>query len=608
MTIPVASTFLPQTPTQWLATVLADGATRGLNTTAWQPGQMIRTVLEIMALELSKEDAIVSARAQGAFLDYAASGTYTLTDFNGNTITLPVTPDPSIPAQNPTGAPGLLDTLASGGYNVKRTQATSASGPLQVVNYSGISIGTFVAGTFHVQNAFTGATYSNQVGFTLSPSANPGGAVTAATAASPVAVTTTGAHGLITGAVVYAKGLVVTPDNFYTITVTGANTFTLSGSVGAGSYVSGGTCWTPQQITFSADVVGPFGNAGVLAVNQLVTAAPMCSSGNLVSWSGAPYMNNTTLAAFCRAKLGALSPNGPAGAYVFYALASYLILSGQVTYPVSPTPTAAQTALAAYLTAMGQPVLTSPLPTAVTLDGGAINRAITQLNPATGTVTVVIANPNPPVLGCTNLNIVSATTAAPIVIGTGTAHHVVTGDYVQVNGILGLTGANGRWIATFVDATHVSLNTSSGAGAYTALTGQISGGDLYAVQSVLAAYTTPQSVTAFVQAAGPVACSISATVYVPASFVSAYVASMTSILTAYVLALPIGGLNVDNALNVLPIGAIEGLLYAAGVNGTQYYTRSVANVLINGSPNDLVVGNTGVVTAPVLTGVTVVGQ
>lgn len=68
------------------------------------------------------------------------------------------------------------------------------------------------------------------------------GSLTGATNASPISVTAT-AHGFATGAKVTISGVLgnVNANGTFTITVVDANTFTLNGSTGSGSYTSGGT-------------------------------------------------------------------------------------------------------------------------------------------------------------------------------------------------------------------------------------------------------------------------------------------------------------------------------------------------------------------------------
>lgn len=67
-------------------------------------------------------------------------------------------------------------------------------------------------------------------------------AVTGATNASPIAITTPAAHGLASGNYVTIAGVLgnTNANNTFNITVTGAATFTLNGSVGSGAYAGGG--------------------------------------------------------------------------------------------------------------------------------------------------------------------------------------------------------------------------------------------------------------------------------------------------------------------------------------------------------------------------------
>src|SRR6202795_2354989 len=216
MTLDIAELFQPSppginsqdpagtiAPGSWLATLLADGTTLGLPTTAWQSGQPIRTVMAIQAVELAKEDTFISQQAQGGFLDFAATGTVTFTDLDGTTATTPVSPDPSIPGQNPNATLTWIDLLANSVYNVFRQPASAASGTLYYANLSGATSGTYAGGTFHALNTGNQATYSNQAAFTGTASSILGTSVTVASATTPVAITTSSAHGLTTGAVVF---------------------------------------------------------------------------------------------------------------------------------------------------------------------------------------------------------------------------------------------------------------------------------------------------------------------------------------------------------------------------------------------------------------------
>ena len=158
------------TPGTWLAEMLATAALVGLPTTSWQSGAPERTILATQAVSFALSDVDVSVMAQGGFLQTASTGTVTYTATDGTSVTIPVTPDPSNAAQNPTGAPGWLDLLLTNVYGVTRLQATYATGPLAIVNLKGTSVGPYVAGAYHVGNTTTGASYHNQVSLTVPPS------------------------------------------------------------------------------------------------------------------------------------------------------------------------------------------------------------------------------------------------------------------------------------------------------------------------------------------------------------------------------------------------------------------------------------------------------
>lgn len=66
------------------------------------------------------------------------------------------------------------------------------------------------------------------------------------------------------------------------------------------------------------------------------------------------------------------------------------------------------------------------------------------------------------------VNITSTTNAVPVVVQTSAPHLLTTGDTAVVFGNAVNTGANGVWVVTVIDATHVSLNGSTGTGVGTA--------------------------------------------------------------------------------------------------------------------------------------------
>jgi hypothetical protein len=289
---------------------------------------MARSILAACANLFANEDIAVSVLAMSGFLTYAASGTVTYVDQNGNTQTVYVTPDPSIPAQNPTGALGALDVLANDVYNVQRILSSPAGGAHAILNTSGNTYGPFTAGTYHVgqPGAVGQPTYSNAASLTIAPSAYAGGVavgnVSAATNASPIVVTSNG-HGLSNGATVYITGALgnTAANGAWVVSGVTANTFTLVGSSGNGAYTVGSaTAYVPTVAAFAADVSGSASSAAVNTVTATVTSLVGVSCSNPAAWTGTDTQSNTSLANTCRLKLQALSPNGPKGAYQYFAL------------------------------------------------------------------------------------------------------------------------------------------------------------------------------------------------------------------------------------------------------------------------------------------------
>jgi hypothetical protein len=358
------SLFTPATAAQWNTSLLDNADTLGLTTSAWQAGGVTRTTFAVVANMLMLEDVGISLLNMGGFLDYAATGSVTYTGLDGASVTVFVTPDPSIPAQNPTGDAGALDVLADSVYNVQRILATYAGGTQALLNTSAATYGPFAATTYHVaQPGATGSpSYSNVASLSIPPSAIAGTVITAATNASPIAITTSTAHGLATGDTVFIAGALgnTAANGAWLIVKTGASAFTLNGSVGSGAWTSGGIVYIPTTASFQADSIGTPSNAtDANTVTLPVTSLSGVSVANVEPFLGSDIEGNVALAARCRLKLQSLSPNGPRGAYEYFALSSQQLA----------------------------PALTPPLVVA-----SAITRALVQSDPLTGTVTTTIAN------------------------------------------------------------------------------------------------------------------------------------------------------------------------------------------------------------------------
>lgn len=98
-------------------------------------------------------------------------------------------------------------------------------------------------GIFHTNGGTTSTPTWTEMDVPVLPLGG-GNALTGATNASPIEITSV-AHGLSTGNYVVVNGVTgnTAANGFYQVTVTGTDTFTLSGSIGNGTYSGGGT-WT----------------------------------------------------------------------------------------------------------------------------------------------------------------------------------------------------------------------------------------------------------------------------------------------------------------------------------------------------------------------------
>lgn len=553
----------------WLQTALYTGGVIGLSTTSWQPGDPTRTLLAILSVIEAQQDGLVSLMAQGGFLDWAATGTVTYETAPGVTVTAFVTPDPSILSQNPTGAPGWLDVLAYEVYDVERESATYASGPLYIVNESG-STYTFAAGTFHVANVLTTQspppTYSNFAAISIAPSPN-----TAISALSVslgiVSVTVASVSGLSIGQLIFLDGTGNTTVDQTWVTISGiAGSVVQYLSATVTGTASAGTLYAPLAFTFQADLIGPVSSAIAGGITDLVTSQIGLECYNPSAFVGANWESNTSLVQRCRLRLAALSPSGPSGAYQYFALTAFQILADNpILVPSSSGGT-----------------------TPVTLVNGPITRALVQLDIFNGFITVTIANAAGTTDGSTSNPVTGATATTPIAVTVFSAHDMITGDFCYVSGIEGLSGADGYWQITKTGASTFTLNGSVGTGSYTT-GGTVECGDLGMVDLILDDNALPDCLTEFTQWAGTVNVTVSGTVYVPAAQVQAYQISLAQVLLVYFTTVPIGGVINVETNNIIPLDAVIGLIYAAGIQGQgqKSYVQSATNVKINGTAADL---------------------
>jgi hypothetical protein len=551
----------------WMAILLQIAATVGLPTTAWQAGQPERSILSIDSVALAQLDGIVSLIAQGGFLDFAASGTVTVP---GNTpsqpsITIPVTPDPSNAAENPTGEPGWLDALGQSVYNVTRLQASFASGALAIVNTLVASAGPYDVGTYHVANTRTQATYKNIAALTIPSSriAGTGGVITSVIASTTTTVTTQSAHGVSPNDTVFINGVGgITGINgafAQVASVPSPTTLTLS-IVTGGAFTSGGTLYLCTVQDFEADVIGIGSNAAPGDVSSQVTQINGIATSNLGAWSAANYESNTDYAQRCRDKLAAASPNGAAAAYEYFAKTAFVLLAAQ----------------------------TPP----IVLTNGPIASAKAFGSPQTGEVLTVVASTSPASVvlgeaitpGCVALDVIAATNATPIVVTSAAPHGLLTGNVATIEGVIGNAATNGTWTITRISPATFSLDGSAGSGAYTG-GGQIDGGDLGQVNQIIQNNCVDDNAIALTVSALALPITISAVVNVPAAFKTVYRNAVAAAFVQFFKTLAIGG----GDAGVVDYSAIEGVFFEVGVQvvGATSYVRSVQNLLVNGGTGNV---------------------
>jgi hypothetical protein len=562
---------VPQTPGAgtWFATMLQIAASVQLPTTSWQPGDPERTILATEAVCFALSDANISLMAQGGFLQSASSGTVLYTAPDGTQVLLPVTPDPSNAAGNPTGAPGYLDLLASNVYDVTRLQATPATGPLAIVKLSAGTL-TYGVNAYHV-GGLGGATYANKAGGISIPSsavAGTGGVITGVTVGATTILTTQSAHGLTVGQSVYvvlpsttgvvlAGGGINGPGVFALVTAVTTLTFSIA-VASSGTYSSGGTVYLCTVAAMTADVIGTGSNAGPGTVVTAITQNANVFVSNVVGWFGSNFESNVALQGRTVLSLAARSPNGPSQAYVYFAETAFQLLAAATPpYNLMNGPVRA-TEFSTPATGVVNLVVGSATPASTTL-GQPVTPGVSQL-PITG-----VSNANPCVVTCAG-----PTALAPA--GTMT---------VTISGVLGVAGVNGSFLATYdgsADAFSIPVDTTA-AGTYTG-GGSVEGGDLGQIDRLIQQNVVPDNTVAITSSALALPIQVTATVVVPSALVTAYQLAAVTQLGVQINSYAIGG----NAPNfAVAYNDIVGALEEAGVQalGQASYVRQVQSLSLN---------------------------
>jgi hypothetical protein len=309
--------------TQWLSNLTT------LLSTAWQPGQTEREMIAGGSLLMQEADVAASICIQAGFLNFAANGFVTFTDQSGVTQTQFVTPDPSIPSQNPTGALGWLDVLADGVYDIQRNLLTKAGGVEAILNTSGNTYGPFSSGTFHVAQP-SGPSYSSTAAIATIPPSTALGTVTATASLSGlIKLTATGVWTV--GQVVFVDGVSGTAEanGAWTVAGTDGTTYiSLAGSTWTNAWSGGGTIYQPTTVACSADVGGSASTANPNTITTAITSLIGVKVANYTKWIATDTEGNQSLAQRCKLALAQAATGMPINQIVFYALESQALAPG----------------------------------------------------------------------------------------------------------------------------------------------------------------------------------------------------------------------------------------------------------------------------------------
>lgn len=548
----------------WLGKMLTVAAAVQLPTTSWQSGAPERTILAIESVEFAMSDVNISLMAQGGFLQSAAFGSVLYTAIDGTQITIPVTPDPSNTAQNPTGQPGWLDLLAENVYATTRLGNSYATGPLAIAKITGGTVGPYAAGSYHVSSVL-GASYSNVDPLTIPSSiiAGTGGVVVGITPSlASTTITTQSAHGLAAGDSVYVSvpttsGVNGLAGRFALVTTSSALTFQISiGSTGL--YTSGGNVYKCTVTNMRADIAGTASSAGPGQVTTPVTQNVGVSVSNLIGWAGTNAESNALLVDRCLLSLASRSPNGPSQAYVYYAESAAQLLA-EATPPYTLTNgRVVASAVSTPETGVVNLVLASAQPLSAAL-GANVTPGVSQL------AVSAISNANPAVLTC----------VAPTSLASGESMTVT------ITGALGIAGVNGTFTGTYVSTNEFSIPVdTTSAGTYTG-GASVEGGDLGQIDALVQRNVVPLNTTAITTSAVALPVVVTATVIVPQAYVAVYQIRVIQQLQAQFDSYDIGGNAPDYSVEY---NDIVGALETAGVQvlGQASVVRQVQSLSLNG--------------------------
>lgn len=366
-------------------------------------------------------------------------------------------------------------------------------------------------------------------------------------------------------------GLLRTPATFATGTLNVTNTNASPYTYAAGQYhvsnpTTGATyhnvdaitiaASSTTAITIAADIVGSSGTSGAGTITNPTTSLPGVTITNPGQLVGSPAQSNASLVLACQAKQAARSPNGPPGAYVYFARQ-------------------AATLLAAQKDLNGDPIVVPN-----------VTRAQVVTGLASGIGSLVVASANGAIAGTTNLTVTGATNATPVAITTSTNHGMSTGDIATVSGVRGNGGANVTSTVTVTGLNTFTLDHSVGTGAYIS-GGVVEAGFLGEIDRIIQANCVPQAILASTISATPNSAAVVVDVWVPSAQASSVTALIQAALIAYFANTPIGGFTDPGGAyaNVILLDAVINQVFAAASTGSITYAQQ-AKVTLGGVADD----------------------
>lgn len=309
---------------------------------------------------------------------------------------------------------------------------------------------------------------------------------------------------------------------------------------------------TTTTFTIAADVAGSSGTSAAGAITNLTTSIPGVTITNPGQLVGSPAQSNASLVQACQAKQAARSPDGPVGAYVFFALEAAKILASETLLN-------------------GDPIVI-PL----------VTQAKVITSAGSGRVRLVVRDADGGIDGVTNLTVTGATNASPVEITTSINHGLSTGDIATVSGVRGNGGANVTSTIIVTAANKFTLDHSVGTAAYVS-GGVVEGGFLGQIDRVIQANTVPNGVFAGTESASTNTAPIVVDVWVPSNYASTITSTVSQSLINYFANAPIGGFTDPGGAytNVILLDAVIARVFAsAAVGGATYVQQAL--VTING--------------------------